>query len=53
MSKLCTYREKLKLIQDELAEKAGLSVRTIQRIESGVGPIGRTLRVLCHVLGII
>ena len=52
MSKLCEYREKLNLTQDELAEKAGLSVRTIQRIESGVEPRGYTPRVLSYASGI-
>tara|TARA_R110002049_G_C8880421_1_gene539895 strand:- start:319 stop:471 length:153 start_codon:yes stop_codon:yes gene_type:complete len=50
MSKLCEYREKLNLTQDELAEKAGLSVRTIQRIESGVEPRGYTLSILSYAL---
>ncbi|SHE38033.1 Helix-turn-helix [Arenibacter palladensis] len=52
MSKLCEYREKLNLIQDELAEKAGLSMRTILGILSGVKPRGYTLRVLSYALGI-
>jgi transcriptional regulator with XRE-family HTH domain len=52
MSKLSEYREKLNLTQDELAEKAGISVRTIQRIESGAKPKGHTLRTLSEVLKI-
>lgn len=52
MSKLSKYREKLNLTQDELAEKAGISVRTIQRIESGAKPKGHTLRTLSEVLNI-
>lgn len=52
MSKLSEHREKLNLTQDELAEKAGISVRTIQRIESGVKPKGHTLRTLSEVLNI-
>ncbi|WP_010232601.1 helix-turn-helix domain-containing protein [Gillisia marina] len=52
MSKLLDYREKLNLTQDELAKKTGLSVRTIQRIESGVIPKGHTLKRLSVVLDI-
>jgi transcriptional regulator with XRE-family HTH domain len=52
MGKLQEYREKLNLTQEELAEKAGVSVRTIQRIEAGARPKGYTLRVLSQALGI-
>jgi transcriptional regulator with XRE-family HTH domain len=52
MSKLFKYREKLNITQDELSEKAGISVRTIQRIESGANPKGHTLRKLSEVLNI-
>lgn len=52
MSKLISFREKLNLTQEELAEKSGLSVRTIQRIESGANPKGYTLRKLAQALGI-
>jgi transcriptional regulator with XRE-family HTH domain len=34
MSELKKIREKQNLTQEELAEKSGLSVRTIQRIEA-------------------
>jgi transcriptional regulator with XRE-family HTH domain len=50
-SKLQEYREKLNLTQLELAEKTGISVRTIQRIEAGTIPKGHTLKVLSKALG--
>ncbi|PZR29192.1 MAG: DNA-binding protein [Citrobacter freundii] len=50
MSKLTAQREKLRLTQEELAEKSGISVRTIQRIESGQEPKGFTLRALAKAL---
>jgi len=50
MSKLTEQREKLRLTQDELAEKSGISVRTIQRIESGQMPKGFTLKALAKAL---
>ena len=52
MSKLKEIREKLNLTQDELAEKSGISVRTIQRIESGNEPKGHTLKQLASTLEI-
>jgi len=52
MSLLLEHREKLNLTQEELATKSGISVRTIQRIESGVKPKGYTLESLCKALGI-
>ncbi|HEY0057101.1 MAG TPA: helix-turn-helix domain-containing protein [Pedobacter sp.] len=52
MSKLISFREKLHLTQEEVAEKSGLSVRTIQRIERGTKPKGYTLRKLAQALGI-
>ncbi|NQX80865.1 MAG: helix-turn-helix domain-containing protein [Flavobacteriaceae bacterium] len=52
MSKLVEYREKLNLTQEELSEKAELSVRTIQRIEAGAEPKGHTLKVLAKALNI-
>jgi len=52
MSKLLEYRVKLNLTQDELAEKSGISVRTIQRIEAGSTPKGYTLKTLADVLNI-
>ena len=42
MSKLTKYREKLNLTQNELADKSGVSVRTIQRIEAGSKPKGHS-----------
>ena len=52
MNKLLSLREKLNLTQEELAEKSGVSVRTIQRIEAGVIPKGHTLKVLAKTLNI-
>lgn len=52
MSTLLEYREKLNLTQEELAAKSGISVRTIQRIESGTKPKGYTLETLTKTLGI-
>ncbi|OEK04346.1 helix-turn-helix domain-containing protein [Roseivirga misakiensis] len=46
------YREKSNLTQTELAEKSGLSLRTIQRIEKGSLPKGHTLTSLSNALGI-
>lgn len=47
-----SYRLEKNLTQGELAEKAGLSLRTIQRIEAGVIPKGFTLKSIAGVLGI-
>lgn len=52
MSKLIAYREKLNLTQKELSEKSGISIRTIQRIESGTEPKGHTLKVLLNTLDV-
>jgi transcriptional regulator with XRE-family HTH domain len=52
MSKLKFHREKLNLTQEELATKSGVSVRTIQRIESGIEPKGYTLKVLAKTLNV-
>lgn len=52
MSKLKIQRELLNLTQEELSEKMGVSVRTIQRIESGKEPKGYTLRILAEKLNI-
>jgi transcriptional regulator with XRE-family HTH domain len=52
MSPLTAYREQLNLTQEELATKSGISVRTIQRIESGIKPKGYTLETLSKTLGI-
>ncbi len=52
MNKLLKYRKTLNLTQEELAEKAGVSTRTIQRIEKGIDPKGHTLKVLAKSLGV-
>ena len=52
MSKLLTLRKQRNLTQTELAEKAGVSVRTIQRIESGIEPKGHTLKTIAKALEI-
>jgi transcriptional regulator with XRE-family HTH domain len=52
MSKLKKKREKLNLTQEELSDKSGISIRTIQRIESGNEPKGQTLKILAKTLGI-
>jgi len=45
-------REERKLTQCELAEKTGLSLRTIQRIEAGNTPKGFTLQTLARAFEI-
>ena len=52
MSILLKLREKLNLTQEELASKANISVRTIQRIEAGTKPKGYTLEALSKALGV-
>ena len=52
LNKLLKYREKLNLTQEELAQKSGVSTRTIQRIEKGTEPKGHTLKVLAKALEI-
>ena len=52
MSTLLEQRKKLNLTQEELAEKANVSVRTIQRIEAGAKPKGYTLDALSKALQI-
>ena len=52
MSSLKKIREKLNITQEELAEKSGVSVRTIQRIEAGTEPKGYTLKSLAKALEI-
>ncbi|HJV20935.1 MAG TPA: helix-turn-helix domain-containing protein [Sediminibacterium sp.] len=52
MSKLKSIRERQNLTQEELSERSGISVRTIQRIEAGADPKGYTLRVLSEKLGV-
>jgi len=50
MSKLLALRQKLNLTQEDLFEKTGISVRTIQRIEAGNSPKGYTLKALAKGL---
>jgi len=52
MSTLRTLRERHHLTQEELSEQSGVSVRTIQRIESGNAPKGYTLRALAKALNV-
>ena len=52
MPNLKQIREKQNLTQEELSEKSGISVRTIQRIEAGTAPKGYTLKTLSKTLGI-
>jgi len=51
-NKVSIYRQKLQLTQSELAEKSGVSLRTIQRIESGSPLKGFTLKNLAKSLDI-
>ncbi|WP_312418828.1 helix-turn-helix domain-containing protein [Epilithonimonas sp.] len=51
-TKIKTLREAKNLTQTELAEKSGLSLRTIQRIESGNIPKGFTLKAIAKTLEI-
>ncbi|NBA88961.1 helix-turn-helix domain-containing protein [Emticicia sp. CRIBPO] len=52
MPTLSTLRQKLNLTQEELSDKSGVSVRTIQRIEAGTAPQGYTLKALAEALGV-
>ena len=49
-NKVQILREEKNLTQSELAEKSGLSLRTIQRIEAGNTPKGFTLKALAKAL---
>ncbi|EJL72661.1 helix-turn-helix domain-containing protein [Chryseobacterium populi] len=49
-NKVQLFRENKNLTQAELAEKSGLSLRTIQRIEAGNIPKGFTLKSLAKTL---
>lgn len=49
-NKVQFYRNKNNLTQCELAQKSGLSLRTIQRIENGNTPKGFTLESLANAL---
>jgi transcriptional regulator with XRE-family HTH domain len=47
------HRESKHLTQQELAEQAGISIRTIQRVEKGLSPGSPyVLKTLCNVLGV-
>ncbi|WP_177732258.1 helix-turn-helix domain-containing protein [Flavobacterium inviolabile] len=52
MSILKNIREQQNLTQEELADRSGISTRTIQRIEAGTKPKGYTLKILAKTLGI-
>ncbi|SEJ55618.1 Transcriptional regulator, contains XRE-family HTH domain [Cyclobacterium xiamenense] len=52
MSKLKHIRERRNLTQEELSDVSGVSVRTIQRIESGAEPSGQTRKLLSKALGV-
>ena len=52
MSTLLELRKKLNITQEELAQKANVSVRTIQRIEAGSTPKGFTLKALAEALDV-
>ena len=52
MPNLKLIRENQNLTQEELSEKSGISVRTIQRIEAGTSPKGYTLKTLAKVLDV-
>ena len=50
MNNVKHWREKLNLTQNELAEKSGVSLRTIQRIEAGSNLKGYTLTSIANAL---
>ncbi len=52
MPNLKLIREQQNLTQEELSEKSGISVRTIQRIEAGTSPKGYTLKTLAKALDV-
>lgn len=52
MTKIKSLREQKNLTQTELAEKSGLSLRTIQRIEAGNIPKGFTMKAIVKALEI-
>ncbi|WP_010179117.1 helix-turn-helix domain-containing protein [Aquimarina agarilytica] len=52
MNKLLKYREELNLTQQQLSDKANISVRTIQRIEAGQQLKGHTLNALSEALNV-
>lgn len=52
MSNVLNFRQNLNLTQEELSEKSGVSIRTIQRIEAGTLPKGHTLKALAKALDV-
>lgn len=52
MSKLKQLREERNLTQEELSQKSTVSVRTIQRVESGTPLRGQTLKLLSRALDV-
>lgn len=52
MTKLKNIRELQNLTQEELSQISGVSVRTIQRLETGKEPKGHTLRVIAKALNV-
>lgn len=53
MKTIKAYRESLGYTQKHLAEQTGLSLRTIQRVETGkTSPKGHTLQMLAEALGV-
>lgn len=52
MNNLLKYRDQLNLTQQQLSEKANISVRTIQRIEAGQQLKGHTLEALSKALNV-
>ncbi len=52
MNIVLEHRKRLNLTQDQLAVKAGVSKRTIQRIEAGSIPKGYTLKAIAEALTI-
>lgn len=51
INKTVLKRKALKLTQKELAQRAGLSYRTIQEMESGAAPNLKTLIAILRALG--
>ena len=51
-NRILEIRKRKGLSQEELAEMAGISLRTLQRIEKGeTEPRGYTLKSICQALG--
>ncbi|MBM4463690.1 MAG: helix-turn-helix transcriptional regulator [Chloroflexi bacterium] len=51
--KLCELRQQKMMTQREVAERAGITVTTLSRIENGkVNPTFKTIRNLAEVFGI-